>query len=692
VSAPRVSIVLPSFNGSAHLDEAVGSVAAQTFKDWELVLVDDGSTDATAGAMDAWAGRDPRVRAVHLASNRGLPAALNQGFRHARGELFTWTSDDNRYLPGAIERMVEKLDADPDVSLVYADHVRFDEHGLERRAYVPSTRLLPLRNVVGCCFLYRREVHEEIGGFDEGLFLAEDYDFWLRASTRFRFEAIPEVLYRYRDHAGSLTARRSVDAHVAAVRAVERFVPALDPLERVHVRLRRAQELFARGQARAARELALLALIEAPEVALRREHRRVLASSAIGHRLARASRKLLRPDRERAIRLILPDYLGGVTTWCVNLAAARPAGGASVEWYQLEDGDPRRAHAVPDPPQGVDHFARVAHAWPDENLFAVLRRLRRARSRRHRGVIVANEFFGLAYAARWGREEHLVQILHQDAPMYYQLAEAFEPFVDLFVTVSAHIRDELIRRLPGRAADIRYVRSGVPTGGPARARAGGALRLVFSGRLEPVKGVLDLPAIDRQVRARGARVHWTIIGDGPLAAELRAGFAPEAQVDFAGALAYDAARERLARHDLFVLPSHAEGLSLALLEAMAAGVVPVVSDLASGTREVVESGSTGLLARPGRPEEFADAIVRLAEHPELLERMSAAAAARVADRHSLAAFGAAFYELVGDLAQRPIPYRPRYARGPSRLDRVWLPNLAVRLVRAASRRRAGAAR
>jgi glycosyltransferase involved in cell wall biosynthesis len=118
---------------------------------------------------------------------------------------------------------------------------------------------------------------------------------------------------------------------------------------------------------------------------------------------------------------------------------------------------------------------------------------------------------------------------------------------------------------------------------------------------------------------------------------------------------------------------------------MAAGVVPVASDVPSGTREVIEPGSTGLLARPGDTAGFADAIARLAADPSLLARMSEAAVARVASRHSLEAFGAAFYSLLEDLGRRPIPYRPIFRRGPSRLDRPWLPNLVVRVVRRLAR-------
>ena len=679
MTAARVSIVLPSRNGAAHLDEAIASVVAQTCKDWELLLVDDGSTDATGARMDAWASRDARIRVLHLQANRGLPAALNEGFRHARGELFTWTSDDNAYLPGAIERMQARLDADPGTDLVYADFVCFRDTGPERRVHVGPVGLLPLRGVIGACFLYRREVHEEIGGFDEELFLAEDYDFWLRASVRFRFAPLHEVLYRYREHAGSLTAQRGRESCLAAVRALLRHLPALTPPQRAHALLHRAKQAFARGEARVARALVRRALVESPAVALRAEQRRVLATAVFGLRVVHALRRRI-PRAGHSVRLVLPDSLGGVTSYLLNLADARPQAAPPLELCWIRG--PAGAHARN--PAGlrprVDREVAVAHRWPGENLFAVLRRLHRKLSKGP-GAIVASELFGLAYAARHGAGRPVVQILHGDLPMYYALAVEFEPHVDVFVAVSARIRDELCRRLPQRSADIRHLASGVPIPERTRAAHAGPLRLVYAGRLDRAKGVLDLPEIDRRLAADGIEVRWTIAGAGADEDVLRAGLAAGGRARFTGALSPEAARALLPDHDLLVLPSRGEGLSLALLEAMAAGVVPVASDLASGMREVIDPGISGLLARPEHPEEFAAAIARLDRDRDLLERMSRAAAARIRARHDLRACAGAFYELLADLDTRPRPLRPRYRRGPSRLDRPWLPDPLVRAIR-----------
>jgi glycosyltransferase involved in cell wall biosynthesis len=229
---PTISIVLPTHNGSRYLDQAVDSVVRQTCADWELIIVDDASADDTPRMVADWASRDARIRAVCLKQNRKLPGALNEGFRVARGRYFTWTSDDNRYHERALERMLEALEADPGVAIVYARQARIDEQGAPagERAFLPPEELA-CASCVGACFLYRREVHEKLGGYDEGLFCAEDYDFWLRASNHFRFAAIDETLYSYRIHRGSLTATRRQTVAVAVLRALRRWLPGANWLD-----------------------------------------------------------------------------------------------------------------------------------------------------------------------------------------------------------------------------------------------------------------------------------------------------------------------------------------------------------------------------------------------------------------------------------------------------------------------------
>ncbi|HEY7975548.1 MAG TPA: glycosyltransferase family 2 protein, partial [Ktedonobacterales bacterium] len=100
--APLISITLPVYNGARFLPESLASIVAQTYTNWELICVDDTSTDATPTVLAEWAARDARIHVIRHEVNKRLPGALNTGFAAARGELLTWTSDDNRYRPDAL--------------------------------------------------------------------------------------------------------------------------------------------------------------------------------------------------------------------------------------------------------------------------------------------------------------------------------------------------------------------------------------------------------------------------------------------------------------------------------------------------------------------------------------------------------------------------------------------------------------
>lgn len=207
---PKVSIVLPVYNGEQYLGQSLESIVGQSFEDWELIIVDDCSSDSTPDIIDKWKRQDPRIRSYRNDPNKKLPGSLNEGFKHASGQYFTWTSDDNVFQPNALEIMVDSLDRDTKADLVYCDIDRIDENGdpIAHGGFNGSPNFLYLFNVVQACFLYRSEVHHRLGGYDESLFLVEDYDFWLRAYRNSRFIHLKERPYLYRMHGGSLTSTR----------------------------------------------------------------------------------------------------------------------------------------------------------------------------------------------------------------------------------------------------------------------------------------------------------------------------------------------------------------------------------------------------------------------------------------------------------------------------------------------------
>lgn len=224
MNSPLVSIVVPVFNGERYLHEALDACLCQAYSNWELIAVDDASNDRTPEILEKYRNIDERIRVVRHDVNRLLPAALNTGFSLARGDFLTWTSDDNIYRSEALMVMVEHLNARPDMDIVYADFTLIDEsEGCTRKIIVSEPERIPISNCVGPCFLYRRSVHDTLGGYDEKMFLAEDYDFWLRAWQKFSFGKIHQDLYLYRNHELSLTSQKRMRVVRTTARVRARF-------------------------------------------------------------------------------------------------------------------------------------------------------------------------------------------------------------------------------------------------------------------------------------------------------------------------------------------------------------------------------------------------------------------------------------------------------------------------------------
>jgi glycosyltransferase involved in cell wall biosynthesis len=220
-----VSIVLPVYNQARLLPESVDSVRAQTYANWELIVIDDGSTDDVAAALAPYR-QEPRIRLL-TQPNQKLPKALSNGFDFARGEFWTWTSADNLMEPTQLEKLVAFLRAHPDAAMVYSDYLAIDDRGQPLRdpAFRPQNRRSPdapevrlphstvalnvvQDNFIGASFLYRGWVGRLLGDYLpwQGV---EDYDYWMRANSFFPICHLgtEELLYRYRVHENSLNAR-----------------------------------------------------------------------------------------------------------------------------------------------------------------------------------------------------------------------------------------------------------------------------------------------------------------------------------------------------------------------------------------------------------------------------------------------------------------------------------------------------
>lgn len=204
---PLVSIVLPVYNGERFLRISIESCLKQTYKNWELLIIDDGSSDKSEEIAREYSRKDSRIRYYRNPENLKLPKTLNRGFSLAEGDYLTWTSDDNYYRPEAIEKMVSTL-GKTGAGFTFTACSIIDENGVTvsvNRAPKDYHHAIWDYDFVGACFLYTREVYETIGDYDADMFLCEDYDYWLRIFACFNVEYIDEDLYAYRQHGGALS-------------------------------------------------------------------------------------------------------------------------------------------------------------------------------------------------------------------------------------------------------------------------------------------------------------------------------------------------------------------------------------------------------------------------------------------------------------------------------------------------------
>ncbi|MDD7738632.1 MAG: glycosyltransferase [Fusicatenibacter sp.] len=202
-----ISVILPVYNGEQFLAKSIESCQKQTYTNWELLIIDDGSTDHSPEIAQKFAEEDHRIHYYRNEKNLRLPRTLNRGFSLASGAYLTWTSDDNYYYDTAFEKMVTALN-EKKSDFVFSSCAIInekDEQTLIISAPEDYAHAIWDYNFVGACFMYTRKVYEIVGDYDPDLFLCEDYDYWLRIFASFPVTYLDEILYAYRRHEKALS-------------------------------------------------------------------------------------------------------------------------------------------------------------------------------------------------------------------------------------------------------------------------------------------------------------------------------------------------------------------------------------------------------------------------------------------------------------------------------------------------------
>jgi len=223
----RVTVVIPAYNAERYIEATLDSLVAQTLRDFEVMLVDDGSTDSTLERARRYAERFPLT--ILQQRQRGPSAARNAGIRQARGLYCAFLDADDLLLPSALAAQAARLDADPQVSIVATEVSTFNEQGTlrERRWDIAGTRdvfarLLVENYITTSAVMARVDRLLEAGLFPEDRRVAEDYELWLNLAVRGKLALLDEPLVRYRYTSGSLSSNKLYSAR-CALDVIEQF-------------------------------------------------------------------------------------------------------------------------------------------------------------------------------------------------------------------------------------------------------------------------------------------------------------------------------------------------------------------------------------------------------------------------------------------------------------------------------------
>lgn len=212
MAAPLVTVLMPAYNAAPYLREAVDSILGQTLTDFELLVVDDGSTDETVEILNGY--RDPRLRVVLSPSNQGVTAALNRGLDLAAGRYIVRMDADDISLPDRLDKQVRYLDEHPEIGVCggsihgFNDKREFDPPVPHPQWHEPMACTLPFGTVLlHPTVIFRSELFRDGLRYDPDYPHAEDYELWCRLARITRLAVLPAIVLRYRMHGHSVSSR-----------------------------------------------------------------------------------------------------------------------------------------------------------------------------------------------------------------------------------------------------------------------------------------------------------------------------------------------------------------------------------------------------------------------------------------------------------------------------------------------------
>jgi glycosyltransferase involved in cell wall biosynthesis len=633
VAEPLVSILTPYYNTEELFLETAASIHGQTLETWEWIVVDDGSTDADSVArLHAVAAEDPRIRVVTQA-NAGPAAARNTAFRHSRGRFVCLLDSDDLIEPTYLETCAWFLESNPEFAFCNSWSVVFGEEqylwttGFETgKAHVRTNSGPPISVV-------RREAFERCGGFDESIrFGHEDWDFWLRLANQGDWGyTIRDFLQWYRKRSGG---------------RFEQFMK--DPA--AHARFESLVESRYKG---------LDSRFPAPF----RRHRQPYETTNFALPFPVPERTGADGSAPSVLFLVPWMVTGGADRVNLDLVEALCDSGANVTICAFLSTDHVWKHRFSKLTPDIFVLPDFLHASDYPRFLSHLIETRDIRTIVVCGAVLSYQLLPFLRSVRPGAA--IIDVCHVEEPAwlnggYPRLSVGYRDLIDMTITTTAHLREWMIER-SGRADRIQVMYTGVESRRPddlRRIRAAvrtefgfgdDAFVLCFAGRVCAQKRPDVLASILIALDELKVDFRAFVVGDGDLAAALDARIAPlvaGGRVVRLGSVSHERWLALIAASDVFLLPSEYEGISVALLEAMAAGAVPVVSRV--GGHDEVVGPDAGILIEHSADEvaKYCEAIRQLARLPELLQALSRGARAAISAELSREATKRRFNELL----------------------------------------------
>jgi glycosyltransferase involved in cell wall biosynthesis len=700
VSTPLISVLLAVHNGGELLDESIHSILAQTLTDFELLVIDDGSTDDSYDRAAAF--KDPRVRILRNEVNIGLTRSLNRGLSEVHGEYVARQDADDISLQNRFEAQVQYLRAHPEVVLVGTSAVRINPKGtMIGTNDMPVTHAaIRWASVVDNPFLhtsvmFRRAVVQEYGGYDEQYEVCQDYALWNRLAARHPVANLPERLVLMREHANSMTRSQTTRTDEECQAIMSQNLPSLFPNRRMSdndIRLlslyrRRFDVLELSGLESLLRDMRDDYQRRNPSTLKSDDFRRTLCRQKLrlafkflkkpmeagprimdalqidaleamrqaGHVMARVP-LLGKPFRGRpyipstakmrVLHIIDSFDLGGGQTALLNLIRATNRErfepevacmhGHGVFWEEFEA-------------LGI----RVHSLSPSKKVPLYVFKLAQIILMR-RPMIVHCHLFGsnwiakplaalLGVRVRVNHDQCNDGLRHEKSVLRW-LDAATNLLSSHICAVSASTRDFLVQRErvdPGRVTLV-YNGIDIDRFKPRAPRMKGDVFVVTGvGRLHPQKNFSLFLDVAAELLRRGLPMRFVIAGTGPEEEMLRkrcesSGIARHVQ--FQGHVKDTASL--YAASDVLLMTSKFEGTPLTILESMAMRL-PIVAPRLDGIGEILKDGVDGLLIDSQEPGCYADAVARLFKEPEFGKKLATEAEKNVRQNFSAQAMAEA---------------------------------------------------